>query len=160
MSISFLKFRKLTEKEDWTYFKIKEALKHDNKLPAFSPRTFFPHWIVSIHTYLAFYSSKPTGVHPGRKKKNIFWGNVDVYKSMEALQWHRESEKPFRTLMKVKLPRRRQGGRDEQWLLLLLFSRSVVSNSLWPHGLQHARLFCPSPSPGACSNFRFSKLWK
>ena len=34
----------------------------------------------------------------------------------------------------------------------LLFSRSVVSNSLWPHGLQHARLPCPSPSPGACSN--------
>ena len=26
------------------------------------------------------------------------------------------------------------------------------SNSLWPHGLQHARLLCPSPTPGACSN--------
>ena len=25
------------------------------------------------------------------------------------------------------------------------FSRSVVSDSLWPHGLQHARLPCPSP---------------
>ena len=36
--------------------------------------------------------------------------------------------------------------------LLLLFSRSVVSDSLWPHGLQHTRLLCPSPSPGACSN--------
>ena len=35
---------------------------------------------------------------------------------------------------------------------LLLFSRSVVSNSLRPHGLQHARLPCPSPSPGAYSN--------
>ena len=32
------------------------------------------------------------------------------------------------------------------------FSRSVVSNSLQPHGLQHARLPCSSPSPGACSN--------
>ena len=30
----------------------------------------------------------------------------------------------------------------------LLFSRSVVSNSLQPHGLQHARLPCPSPNPG------------
>ena len=29
---------------------------------------------------------------------------------------------------------------------------SVVSDSLRPHGLQHARLPCPSPSPGACSN--------
>ena len=32
------------------------------------------------------------------------------------------------------------------------FSRSVVSNSLWPHGLQHARLPCPSPIPGVCTN--------
>ena len=36
--------------------------------------------------------------------------------------------------------------------LLLLFSRSVVSDSLWPHGLQHARLPLPSPSPCVCSN--------
>ena len=34
----------------------------------------------------------------------------------------------------------------------ILFSCSVVSDSLWPHGLQHARLHCPSPTPGACSN--------
>ena len=27
-----------------------------------------------------------------------------------------------------------------------------MSNSLQPHGLQHARLPCPSASPGACSN--------
>ena len=32
------------------------------------------------------------------------------------------------------------------------FSCSVTSDSLWPHGLQHARLPCPSPTPGACSN--------
>ena len=32
------------------------------------------------------------------------------------------------------------------------FSRSVVSNSLRPHGLQHARLPCPSPTPRAYSN--------
>ena len=29
-------------------------------------------------------------------------------------------------------------------ILLLLFSHSVMSDSLWPHGLQHARLPCPS----------------
>ena len=33
----------------------------------------------------------------------------------------------------------------------LLFSHSVMSDSLGPHGLQHARLPCPSPSPGTCS---------
>ena len=32
------------------------------------------------------------------------------------------------------------------------FSPSVTSVSLWPHGLQHARLPCPSPTPRAYSN--------
>ena len=32
------------------------------------------------------------------------------------------------------------------------FSRSVVSDSLWPHGLQHTRLSCPSPTLGVYSN--------
>ena len=38
------------------------------------------------------------------------------------------------------------------------FSCSVVSNSLQPHGLQHARLPCPSPTPWACWNLRPSSL--
>ena len=37
-------------------------------------------------------------------------------------------------------------------LTLLLFSLSAVSNSLQPYGLQHMRLPCPSPYPGASSN--------
>ena len=36
--------------------------------------------------------------------------------------------------------------------LLLLFSHSVMSGSLRPHGQQHARPPCPSLSPGVCSN--------
>ena len=32
------------------------------------------------------------------------------------------------------------------------FSCSVMFDSLQPHGLQHTRLPCPSPTPGACSN--------
>ena len=42
---------------------------------------------------------------------------------------------------------------------LFLFSRSVVSNSLWSHCLQHTRLPCPSPSPGACSNSSPLSQW-
>ena len=41
----------------------------------------------------------------------------------------------------------------------LLFSRSVMSDSLWPHGLQHERPACPSPSPGACSNSCLLSQW-
>ena len=39
---------------------------------------------------------------------------------------------------------------DLFWIMCK-FSHSVVSNFLWPHGLQYARLPCPSPTPGACS---------
>ena len=39
------------------------------------------------------------------------------------------------------------------------FSRSIVSNSLQPHGLQHTRLSCPSPTPGACWNSCPSSWW-
>ena len=40
-----------------------------------------------------------------------------------------------------------------------LFSCSVVSNSLRPHGLQHARFPCPSLSSGASSNSCLSSQW-
>ena len=36
--------------------------------------------------------------------------------------------------------------------LIIQFSHSGVSNSLQPHGWQHARLPCPSPTPGAYLN--------
>ena len=34
-----------------------------------------------------------------------------------------------------------------------------MSNSLWPRGLQHNRLPCPSPSPGICSNSHPLSQW-
>ena len=43
-----------------------------------------------------------------------------------------------------------------------MFQFSLVtqsSNSLWVHGLQHARLPCPSPTPGACSNSCPLRQW-
>ena len=39
------------------------------------------------------------------------------------------------------------------------FSRSVVSDSLWPHESQHARPPCPSPTPGVHSNSCPSSQW-
>ena len=39
------------------------------------------------------------------------------------------------------------------------FSRSVVSSSLRPHELQHARPLCPSPTPGVHSDSRPSSPW-
>ena len=39
------------------------------------------------------------------------------------------------------------------------FSHSAVSDSLWPHGLQHDRLPCPSPAPRDYSNSGPSSRW-
>ena len=39
------------------------------------------------------------------------------------------------------------------------FRLSVTSDSLQPHGVQHARLPCPPPTPRACSNSCPSSQW-
>ena len=46
-------------------------------------------------------------------------------------------------------------GEDTAYLWLF-YSCSVMSDYLWPHGLQHARLPCPSPSPRACYSYPLS----
>ena len=46
-----------------------------------------------------------------------------------------------------------------KYLSSVQFSRSVISNSLRRHGLQHARLPCPSPTPEVCSNSRPVSWW-
>ena len=54
------------------------------------------------------------------------------------------------------------GGRGERalWALFSVqFSRSVMSDSLWPHGLQHTRPPCPSPTPRAYTNSCPSSQW-
>ena len=44
-------------------------------------------------------------------------------------------------------------------LLTVQFSHSVMSDSLQTHGLQHAKLPCPSPTPGTCTNSCPSSRW-
>ena len=43
--------------------------------------------------------------------------------------------------------------------VLVQFSHSVMSDSSWPHELQHVRLPCPSSTPRACSNSCPSSRW-
>ena len=52
-----------------------------------------------------------------------------------------------------------QGGPGQCGLSSVQLSRSVLSDSLLPHGLQHTRLPCPSPTPGACSNSCSLSQW-
>ena len=42
--------------------------------------------------------------------------------------------------------------------LSVQFNHSVVSDSLWSHGLQHAKLPCPSPTPGAYSRSKLMSI--
>ena len=51
----------------------------------------------------------------------------------------------------------KQTSKDSSVFLCMRRCKSVSSvaqscPTLWPHGLQHTRLPCPSPTPGACSN--------
>ena len=48
--------------------------------------------------------------------------------------------------------------RETHFLLSVQFSCLVVSNSLRPHGLQHARPPCPSPTPGVSGYTLIKKL--
>ena len=45
------------------------------------------------------------------------------------------------------------------WKLSKQFSHSFMSDSLWPHGLQHAWFPCSSPTPWAYSNSCPSSWW-
>ena len=56
------------------------------------------------------------------------------------------------TLAHAHLPSCAKVTFDGHWTHSVQFSRSVMSDSLQPHGLLHARPTCPSPTPGGYSN--------
>ena len=72
--------------------------------------------------------------------------------------WKQETKGPCLEIQSVQLLTR-------VWLFVTLskdsvqFSRSVLSDSLWPHELQHARPPCPSPTPGVHSDSCLSSQW-
>ena len=49
--------------------------------------------------------------------------------------------------------------RFKQFIISVQFSHSVVSESLWPHELQHTSPPCPSPTPRVYSNSCPSSRW-
>ena len=72
---------------------------------------------------------------------NLDWGTFCVTKTYEE-SWSKLHKKRLRNKYR-----------------LLLFSYWVVSDSLWPHGLQHTRIPHPSISPGVRSNSYLSSRW-
>ena len=57
------------------------------------------------------------------------------------------------------MPFSKHSGRLPSMLSSVQFTRSVMSDSLWPHESQHARPPCPSPTPGVHPNPCPSSRW-
>ena len=82
-------------------------------------------------------------------KRNYFQeGEVNSAKGCSAKECNKDRNHTFRT---------HTFRTDARYSLL--FYCSVMSNSLWPHSLQHSRLPYPSPSPRAWSNSCPSSQW-
>ena len=71
--------------------------------------------------------------------------NSAVATGLEKVSFHSNpKERQYQTMFKLS--------HNCTHLSSVQFSCSVMSNSLKPHGLQHARPPCPSPTPRICSN--------
>ena len=110
----------------------------------FGPPGSFVHgiFLASILEWVAMLSSR--GFSWARDQTNISW-IAGRFFSTEP------QGKPLDLLPSIKLLSFFTWIVEMPQNFLLLFSHSVVSDYLWPHGLQHTRLPCPSSSPGACS---------
>ena len=112
-----------------------------------------------------FIVSKVFNPIPGRKSPKVRFDKSCPALFMlqgcfeEQKKKKKERKKPFQI---VKYAIIRFSNSQQYWTLNTFnvqFSRSVMSNSLPPHGLQHIMLPCPSPSPGAYLNSYPSHRW-
>ena len=69
-----------------------------------------------------------------------------------GFKWEKKVEKASWNILK-------KAKEEKHWKVSVQFSCSVVSDSLQPHELQHARPPCPSATPGVHSNSRPSSRW-
>ena len=80
-------------------------------------------------------------------------GEISTTSDMQALSWQKVKRNSVASSWRVKdESEKADHGIQSHQFSSLQFSHSVVSNSLQLHGLQHARLPCPSPTPRAYSN--------
>ena len=106
-----------------------------------------PVFWVSIRTLsprnLNSYSTKLTKVRPMHICKGLLFGLICIvwYTSLPTIS---------------KVPNHKTA---PILYISVQFSHSVVSDSLWPHGLQHARLSCPSSVPRVYSNSCILSQW-
>ena len=108
-------------------------------------------------------SLQPHGLYPARplcpwdfSGKNA---RVDCHALLQGIFWIQESNSSLLLLLlcrSILYLLSHQGSLD---LKVQFNSAQFVSDSLWPHGLQHTRSPCPSPTPGTCSNACLLSQW-
>ena len=101
----------------------------------------------------------------GRKKEISSYKKVQRH--TDYMTWQCQPSEDLRSLCYIPWMRTLHHISSVPWhnctqrsgLSSVQISHLVVSNSLWPHGLQHARLPCPSPTAGAWWNSCPSSQW-
>ena len=78
-------------------------------------------------------------------------------------KWRKPNQWPgrpgIRSVFNLRGKIQRHGNYEEETKSSVQFSHSVMSDSLWPHRLQHARPPCPSPTPGVYPNSCSLSRW-
>ena len=113
-----------------------ELISHSVVFDAVRLHGLYPAWLISPRT--------PPGKNTGVGSHSLLQGIFPTQGSNLHLLWRLH----WQTCSLPSEP----PGEGGHYKALVQFSHSAVSNSLQPHGLQHARFSCPSPFPGAFSN--------
>ena len=83
----------------------------------------------------------------------IFLNNDQLFISYYPLYINKEKDSPLKYVLFFHTSTYPVSqGITQWWFSSVEFSHSVVSDSLWPHELQHTRPPCPSPTPGVHPN--------
>ena len=123
----------------------------------------FPNSQVLNH-YKPCHFPKTQALHHSEVRPSFYLNDLDV---VDASSW--EMKVLYTTLWKTSLATLQPGyslfkkkiviSFDGQLVQLLICCSVAMSNSLQPHGLQHAKSLCLSPSPGVCSTCSWSSLF-
>ena len=113
-------------------------------------------WLFNLY---AEYIMRNTGLDEAQAEIKIAVRNINNLLHADDTTLMEKSEEEQKSFLKMKEESEKAGLklnfqklRSWQSVPSVQFSHSVMFNSMQPHGLQHARLPCPSPTPGAYSN--------
>ena len=116
---------------------------------------------IEYHSVISIYKNQLLGRHRTRPSSHkVNQGMISNYyttpKSFNAVLpfWLRIYQQLHNSWCDLSRP-----NFSECSLSSVQISRSVVSDSLWPHESQHSRPPCPSPTPGVHSNSCPSSQW-